>query len=449
MKRDFTNDDFEEFLKQSADSLRMKAPEKVWQNLSKELNKRRRKFIFGLSAFLLISSAIGYYAIVHITEPSDTLSPQVIEEQKATAQKSTEQIPALNSIPVTQEITSVTGAKLQNKTIIQNTKRKQARIVKMPSVNQFGLTGSAEVSENNSITQTDFTPTIVDSYTEFDEQESTDKKKDQPISISGNEALPLTIESVVNSYKLKGRKAKLETQFYFVPTISYRKLTENKSYLRTLAQSNTPNNYPGSNSSVRNNVTHKPDVGFELGVAVKYPISSKLKLRTGLQFNVNRYDVKAFSSAFSVTTIALNNPSGPDSLNTVSNYSNINGYKSNWLQNLSFQVSAPVGAELSLGSSDKIQFGIAGTIQPTYVLGDRAYLITTDYKNYAQVPWLVRRWNVNTALETFIIYNAGKTRWQVGPQVRYQLLSSFISEYPVKENLFDFGFKIAVSANRK
>jgi len=120
----------------------------------------------------------------------------------------------------------------------------------------------------------------------------------------------------------------------------------------------------------------------------------------------------------------------------------------NWLQNFSFQASAPVGVEVSLKGNEKMQFGIAGSIQPTYVLGDRAYMITTDYKRYTQVPWLLRRWNVNTAFETFVLYNTGNTIWQVGPQVRYQLLSSFISNYPVKENLFDFGLKIGVSINK-
>jgi hypothetical protein len=92
---------------------------------------------------------------------------------------------------------------------------------------------------------------------------------------------------------------------------------------------------------------------------------------------------------------------------------------------------------------------MAATIQPTYVLGDRAYLISTDYKNYSQVPWLMRRWNVNTSLETFVSYSTGTLRWQVGPQVRYQLLSSFVEKYPVKENLFDYGLKIAVSIDKK
>jgi hypothetical protein len=83
------------------------------------------------------------------------------------------------------------------------------------------------------------------------------------------------------------------------------------------------------------------------------------------------------------------------------------------------------------------------------MLGDRAYLLSTDYKNYSEVPWLIRRWNVNTNLETFVKYSTGQLNWQVGPQVRYQLLSSFIKEYPVKENLFDFGLKVGIQLNNQ
>jgi hypothetical protein len=82
-------------------------------------------------------------------------------------------------------------------------------------------------------------------------------------------------------------------------------------------------------------------------------------------------------------------------------------------------------------------------------VGDRAYIISSDYKNYSLVPSLTRKWNVATSFETFVGYSTGKLKWQVGPQVRYQLLSSFVDEYPVKENLFDFGLKVGISLNNQ
>jgi hypothetical protein len=39
MMREFRDENFEEFLKRSADNLRMRAPEKVWQKLSGDLHK--------------------------------------------------------------------------------------------------------------------------------------------------------------------------------------------------------------------------------------------------------------------------------------------------------------------------------------------------------------------------------------------------------------------------
>jgi len=196
-------------------------------------------------------------------------------------------------------------------------------------------------------------------------------------------------------------------------------------------------------------VTHKPDMGIELGIAARYAINKRMKLRAGLQFNTSRYDIKAYRSATELTTIALNTGSViADSVNTLSNYRNFNGYESNWLHNLYFQVAAPIGIEMQLAGDNRVKFGIAGTVQPTYVIGDKVYMISTNYKNYAEVPSLIRRWNVNTSFEAFVGYTTGRMNWQVGPQVRYQLMSSFVKEYPVKENLFDFGLKVGVSVNR-
>jgi hypothetical protein len=64
------------------------------------------------------------------------------------------------------------------------------------------------------------------------------------------------------------------------------------------------------------------------------------------------------------------------------------------------------------------------------------------------MPGLVRHWNLNTSLETYVGYSTGHINWQVGPQVRYQLLSSYLKKYPVKENLFDFGLRVGMSFNK-
>jgi hypothetical protein len=259
----------------------------------------------------------------------------------------------------------------------------------------------------------------------------------------------MTIESVLNSYKKIALKSKkMNWQLSFTPTISYRKLTENKSFLRNTSSASGSSSYAYL-YNVNSVVTHKPDMGFELGINTSYPLAKNLRILGGLEFNINRYGIKAFTYPSEVATIELNSGGyHPDSVATWTNYRNFNGYNSNWLQNFYFSVSAPVGVEFKLSGNSNTQFGIAATIQPTYVIGDRAYLISTDYKNYVEVPWLTRRWNVNTGFETFVSYSTGKLKWQVGPQVRYQLLSSFKNKYPVKENLFDFGLKVGIMLNK-
>ena len=156
--------------------------------------------------------------------------------------------------------------------------------------------------------------------------------------------------------------------------------------------------------------------------------------------SVSKYDIKAYDHPAEVATIALTDRS----VRTVSNYRNTNGYKENWLRNFYFSASIPVGAELKLSDGNKNYFGVAATLQPTYVLDNRAYLISADYKNYAEMPSLTRKWNLNTSFEVFTAHTTGKVSWRVGPQVRYQVMSSFVKNYPIKEHLFDFGLKLGI-----
>jgi hypothetical protein len=253
-----------------------------------------------------------------------------------------------------------------------------------------------------------------------------------------------TIENVVNAYQYKKVPKKISWQLVVTPTVSYRKLSLKNSFDNPAAS-----NYPFAyRSDVNSFVTHKPDVGLQVGIAGRYPISKSVNVRGGFQFNINRYDIRAYASNSEIATIDLNGDSGNNSISTWTNYRNYNGYGPDWLKNFYFSFSLPIGAELKLFGNDKTNFGVASTLQPTYMLSDDAYLISTDYKNYAEVPRLIRHVNLNTSFEAFVNYTKRGTKWQIGPQVRYQLLSSFQNKYPVKENLFDFGVKLGVTLSK-
>lgn len=438
MKKNFTPENFEDFLRQSADGLRMRPSVQVWKGVSSHLNKRRRRFEFIIGAFIIAISTFGYFIIeqpgsVTKPSPSGTIKSSASQENFAIVNKG-------NHTTATYSQNTIAASKNKNIT----TSHTHTVVSTSPVINN-----EMEAQQLGAINPTEFSPTIVDSY--FENNSDTQAPETAQDNKPGVK-YPLTIESVTNSFKPFKLKKKVGFQFYFTPTVSYRKLGENKSFLRSQPVTN-PNYTPALIYDVNTVVTHKPNIGFELGMAAKYPLTRNLKLLGGLQFNVNRYDIKAYTSfTSSVATIMFNGRTNnrPDSLNTYSRYSNsTTGYKSDWLQNYYIQIAAPFGVEMKLSGNDKVQFGVATTVQPTYVLGDRAFMISTDYKSYVEVPQLVRRWNVNTSLETFVGYSTGKLNWQVGPQVRYQLLSSFINKYPVKENLFDFGLKVGVSLNNQ
>lgn len=440
MKKHFIHENFERFLKEAANEVQLQPSANVWGRIERRMNRRRR-WVFLASAFFLITASLFGYLIIDQSENATDPFAGVQTVSKKAENKSenavTNSATTNASVQRATATTHATAAVLNKKlrTPINSLIRNQLFQNPMPPDDS-----AAAVVEVPS----EFTPTVVDESQPFGSAapETIVPQKTAKTDVP-------TIESVVNSYTPKREKHTPEFQLFFTPTISYRRLTENKSYLRAVPQNMATFNLAAL-YDVNSMVTHKPDMGLELGFAFKVPVTSRIKLRTGMQFNITRYDIKAFNYTPQRATIALNNRArGVDSLNTISTYRNFSPGRPDWLQNFYFQVSTPVGVEVALTNARKTRFGIAGTIQPTYVLGDRAYLISSDYQKYSQVPWLIRRWNVNTSLETFISYSTGTLRWQVGPQVRYQLLSSFVEKYPVKENLFDFGMKIGVSLDKK
>ena len=458
MESNYSNKDFEQYVKQNADQYRMFPSDKVWRGVNNVLHTRRKWYGFWLGFLLLMTGGAVTWVMTTYPSPnkdniaaSETLSYLAAAKQtkgetplqqdiKTLLPFSKESAIAKDFLPAQKNSTILPPVGMDAGITAQPVN--DAFPVLQPSVSQIGISQFALADRENIVSSpvTLSNPPVI---------EMADVNLiDRSVNNKGNnikaEDYPwLTIESVTNAYQYKKAAKKISWQLFITPTVSYRKLSVNKSMDNPAAS-----NYPfASLADVNSAVTHKPDMGLQIGVSGRYPLTKSLKVRGGLQFNINRYDIKAYAFNGEVATIDLNGGTGNSSISTWTYYRNFAGYKSNWLKNYYFSVSVPVGLELKLLGNHKTSFGIAGTLQPTYILKDRAYLISTDYKNYAEVPRLVRHVNLNTSFETFINYTSGKTKWQIGPQVRYQILSSFHNTYPVKENLFDFGVKVGVTLN--
>ena len=105
----------------------------------------------------------------------------------------------------------------------------------------------------------------------------------------------------------------------------------------------------------------------------------------------------------------------------------------------------PVGIQWDVIKGKHVSLNAEASVQPTLNLNKNVYLLSTDYRHYADGNDLVRKWNINTNVGVNLSFTSGKTSWQIGPQVRYQHLPTFSNKYPIKEYLLDYGLRIGLT----
>ncbi len=483
MNKNFENRDFEHFVKQNADQYRMFPSERVWKGINNTLHTRRRWYGIGLALLLLSTAAVTGIMLSPTNKQQQTLSDKsnlvslkntqpespeseiIITPVKANNKKNTPPISPDNTQKVLFATTTIAEKSITTNStapvttaIIENEKPDDFRESEIALLTKPIVTYTKQPIKTETvytINKKDITPIAYVDITNLKSVPTETIIADSPTeelaasaentATQEKDLYPMTIESVVNAYKNNKPSKKVIWQMHVIPSITYRKLNENRPFLDAArSSSGAPPVY--SFSDINKVVTHKPDMGIQLGVSAGFPVSKVITLTAGLQFNVSKYNIQASNHSSEIATIALTNSSGGSStLSTVTNLRNVGGYRASWLHNKYVSTSLPVGAEVKLSGKSKTIIGVGATVQPTYILGNRAYLLSTDLKNYAIVPSLTRKWNINTGFELFAGYNTGKIDWRIGPHVRYQLFSSFYDTYPIKEHLFDFGVKLGVT----
>ncbi len=236
---------------------------------------------------------------------------------------------------------------------------------------------------------------------------------------------------------------RLGWQLYFSPTISYRNIygtVNENSYSNAMMFSSLP----GSPKDINSAVSHSPSIGMELGTAMIYNIGKRFRIKGGLQFNYSQYNIIAYNYSAEIAPLSAAGI-GHTEIKALSYHRNFDGYSMTQLRNEHASISIPMGLELFVLGNKDVQFNIAGTLQPGLMLNNQAYMLSTNLRNYAKVPSLYRNFNVNSAVEAFLTINMGSVKWNMGPQFRYQLLSSYKQDYPIKEHLYDYGFKVGMT----
>ncbi len=243
----------------------------------------------------------------------------------------------------------------------------------------------------------------------------------------------------LNSQRDKWKK-NLSFQFYITPAVNYRKLSTNSKGSTSAF----------ANSDINNSISQKPGFGMETGVGLTYAIAKRLQLRGGLQFNYTNYNISADQTNHPIiTTILLNDPNTGYSYSAARTSTTSNAYNSNALQpvtlhNRTYQVSVPLGFAYKLSSEQNVDWFAGATLQPTYIFGGNAHLISSDLKSYVSDPSSISSWNLNLGFETFMNFRLKGFNFQVGPQVRYQVFSTYRKNVALIEKPYAVGLKLGL-----
>jgi hypothetical protein len=236
-------------------------------------------------------------------------------------------------------------------------------------------------------------------------------------------------------------------QLTLSPTVNYRSVSGlDPSYEKW----GPSNNFSGSPAQMINN---SPAFGFEFGGSILYRLTRNLSVKGGLRFNFARYKITAFGdsvarqnntnfdSYFGYVQGMANQASGAQQRGNAPPPSPENKLT---LNNDYYQLSAPIGFELRVLGNERLQFNLGASVQPSYLLGTTSYMLSQDLTKYSKDPAHYRRWNVSGGIEAFLSYRVGNIRWQIGPEFRYQFLSTYTSQ-SFSENLKTYGLKIGIT----
>lgn len=449
MEQQFFENEFEQFLKETADQHRMYPSDGVWTNIYRHLHAGRRRIalagmlllvaggLFWLTGNPPIAKAPSFNNAVHLpgnVSPATKVSTVTVADIIAKL-RAKSLIPPLH-IDAPAKLSPLGFNQKYFPTLADALPVLYPEQSTAVRVNQETKSAIREVSEEI------YTSKAINSFS----------SPQQVLDLTVAPATPQPVMLVNKAPEMPPpattinvrphRKGRLSVMMSFAPSIGYRNLFDgNKKY----GYSNTP--LMTQHLNVNEFVDHQPGIGFEMGGLLRYELTKAITIRTGLQLNLTRYTIQAFAHAPEKTTLALSNSYGwqGDTMVVYSNIRNFAGNRPERLQNQYLQVAIPIGAELKLFGYSKFQVNIAGSIQPSYLLNTNQYLLSNNFSNYVKEPSLIRRWNVATSMEAFFSYQSGDIRWQLGPQFRYNLLSTYKKQYPIRENLMEYGLKIGVS----
>jgi len=247
--------------------------------------------------------------------------------------------------------------------------------------------------------------------------------------------------TVLKTKKLHRKKNnKIEWLFYVNPTVSsvlFDKKTIQPSGVSSIVVLSGQPSFK---------LIHKNKIGIETGTEVSFKLSHRFRFITGFNLNYSSYSNVSNLEHPTFTTLTLNDNHGsPYTKNYITHYGNGQSQDHISLSNYNIEASIPLGIQYNIWGNNKIKIDVASLIEPSLLLKNNAYMISSDGRYYVNDPSLVRKENLEANLGTYITLTGKKIKWHLGPNVRYQLLSTYKNIYPTKEHFIDYGIKIGIS----
>lgn len=490
MERRFYNDDgFEQFLRDATEHFRMYPTKKVWRSIYNDIHPSRKWP--SLSALLILIASVMFIGVsntrtqvgkdaAYIASLNLQLEPLSLSKQ-ATASvtgnedfnsanktvASNEQVTTYNNVQQAISITDISESNSEANAVLRNpssTRINHAFTMQVSAPHPVTDSPLESVLEDIS-TFTSVTPTLSEDLSvAVDSEISGEENLHATLTLPSDKeetiaTLPTTASVDENKtqhwideyafYSIQNRKQKKSPwsyHAYITPSFGYRVLHNESNFTPEAFLQST---IIANSASAKLELVHNPAMNFELGGGVYYQLNRLVRLKAGVQMNFTNYKINAFGlSHAGMATVMMNsdipqNPNieiRPTYLSTVGTGNEIQ------LNSSTMQFSVPIGADVRIAGNKEITWYAGATLQPTYVAGGNAFMVSADHKHYIADATILRRFNMNVGAETFISYQPMKgLRLQVGPQLRYQLMSSYIKDYPMNERLYNIGIKMGVT----
>ncbi len=465
MESRFDTNNFERSLREQADKFFLIPSERVWKSIYNDLHPGSKWPSLGVGIILLIS--LFWIGNSHTSTVNPITTKKVVE--KTLISIPVKESNTINTSTSEIQIKSETGRQpvstksIAEKTILLPVAAGVVRGNKeQPTANALLLSEKTEnkideviavhpVVNNSALTAGIHSNISPGSFTGMNRV--LNDKKETPV-------LSDKLLRVINSATSEQVANKEKDQAAKVPSAIGKKLKRKAQWTLFVTPERGYVHFRGSNLNqpvqslvaTSPNTVHKVNArgryGIQAGADVKYKLAGNLDFTSGFHLSYNGYNIMAELAHPSLASVTFRN--SKDNLFT-KNYMSYYGNSNNGslkIANYNMQFAIPVGLQWTLFEEGNVKVSVVSTVEPFLVLGSQAYILSGDGKKFVNDPDLMRRVNLNGSFGSVVTFSSHNINWNIGPSVRYQVLSTYQNIYPIREHLINYGLRIGISKPR-